>query len=433
MRSIAFFVFATLVGCGGSTVDEGSPTTDSGVTTNPDSAVTASALPCDVDAVLETQCRSCHGATPKSGAPMSLVTLDELRKNAAKVKERINLPADTVGRMPQKPNAPLSAADLGVLNAWLDGGTPARTTDCTGSDAGVEDAPPAKPLSCTPDLKVRGGSKWTMPKDSRDIYTCYGFDLTTTAKKHIVGVAPAIQNPKIVHHILLMQSDTAVSPTPTPCSEGAISSYRMLYGWAPGVGSFELPKEAGLPANSGTTHYVVQVHYNNIAALAGETDDSGFDLCTTETLRPNDADILAFGSLNFTINPKTTHNITASLTMPSYLPTVHAIGAFPHMHQLGKKISTTLHRPDGTTVDLGTDNAFDFSNQFFTPLADVVIKPGDTVKTNCIWENPTERTVRYGENTEDEMCYSFTMYYPKISLSAWRWAAPAALAKTTIN
>ena len=45
----------------------------------------------------------------------------------------------------------------------------------------------------------------------------------------------------------------------------------MLYGWAPGVGSFELPKEAGLPANNGTTHYVVQVHYNNISALAGET------------------------------------------------------------------------------------------------------------------------------------------------------------------
>jgi hypothetical protein len=103
------------------------------------------------------------------------------------------------------------------------------------------------------------------------------------------------------------------------------------------------------------------------------------------------------------------------------------------MHQLGKKISTTLFRADGTTADLGADPAFDFQNQYFTPLADTVIKPGDTVKTNCIWENPTDRTVTYGENTEDEMCYSFTMYYPKITSSLWRWAAPAATAQTTVN
>ena len=95
---------------------------------------------------------------------------------------------------------------------------------------------------------------------------------------------------------------------------------------------------------------MVQVHYNNITALDGQTDDSGFDLCTTETLRPNDADIMAFGSMKFTINPKSRTDITATLTVPSLLPTVHAIGAFPHMHQLGKKISTTLYRADGSTV-----------------------------------------------------------------------------------
>jgi cytochrome c5 len=432
MRSIAFLVFASLVSCGGSTADD-TPTNDTGVTQQSETGITASAPPCDVDAIVERECRTCHGATPKFGAPMALVTRAELQAHATKVKERINLPAETVGRMPQRPNAPLSSGDLATLNAWLDGGTPARTTECTKADAGVEDAPPVRPLSCTPDVKVRSGSKWTMPKDTRDVYTCYGFDLTVASKKHIIGVAPAIQNSKIVHHILLMQSDSAVSSTPQPCSPGAISNYRMLYAWAPGVGSFELPKEAGLPANTGTSHFVVQVHYNNIAALAGETDDSGFDFCTTESLRPNDADVLAFGSMNFTIDPKATLNITASWTIPGLIPTVHAIGAFPHMHQLGKKIATTLVRADGSTADLGTDAAFDFANQFFTPLADIVIKPGDTVKTNCIWENPTSRTVRYGENTEDEMCYSFTMYYPKITTALWRWGAPAALARTTVN
>jgi hypothetical protein len=34
--------------------------------------------------------------------------------------------------------------------------------------------------------------------------------------------------------------------------------------------------------------------------------------------------------------------------------------------------------------------------------------------------------VSFGQDTEDEMCYSFTAYYPKITSAGWSWALPAA-------
>lgn len=420
------------VGCGSSVSNDAQPAggTDAGV----DTSTSAQQLPCEVDAILEKNCRSCHGATPQFGAPMSLVTWADVQKNAAEVKRRINLPADSPERMPQKPNPALSAADLATMNGWLDGGTPARATaDCSGgSDGGTIDPTP-KPLSCTPDVQVRPKSKWAMPTDQKDVYVCYGFEYDTSVKKHVIGVAPMINNPKIVHHILLMQSDAPVDGTPVPCSEGSIGKYRMLYAWAPGVGSFELPKEAGLPAEPGKSHFVVQIHYNNVKALAGELDDSGFDFCSTTELRPNDADVLAFGSMKFTIPAKGKLDLTASWTIPAGLPELHAIGTFPHMHQLGKSLGTTLHPKAGGTVDLGTDSAFDFNNQFFASLPNISLKSGDTVKTRCVWENPGSSPVSYGENTENEMCFGFTMYYPKITSSVWSWAAPAYLSTSTVN
>ncbi|MBI2392133.1 MAG: peptidylglycine alpha-amidating monooxygenase [Deltaproteobacteria bacterium] len=427
------------IGCGSKVTNEAAtPTSDGGAIQTTDAAV-ADRLPCDVDAVLANECRTCHGSTPSFGAPMSLVTLADLQKPSPsdpskktweEVKRRVNLPADSPERMPQAPNHPLTAADLATLNAWFSAGAPGSSETCMPADGGH---PPPKPLSCTPDVQLRPKTKWTMPKDRHDVYACYGVELDSAVKKHVIAVEPKILNTKIVHHILLMQSDAPVDGTPFPCGAGTIARYRMLYGWAPGVGSFELPKEAGLPAGPGKTYFVVQIHYNNLTALEGETDDSGFDLCSTSELRPNDADVMAFGSMKFAIPPMSTHDITASWTLPGSVGELHAIGAFPHMHQLGRSITTTLHPASGGTIDLGSAPGFDFENQFFAPLPSVAMKSGDTVRTRCVWKNDGKTAVSYGEDTAEEMCFSFTMYYPKITFSPWSWAAPAYLSSTTVN
>jgi hypothetical protein len=427
-----FLLFLGIAACGGSSnvdPDGGSPDAsnvgnDGGVTLN------AGRLPCDVDAILQKSCRTCHGATPQFGAPMPLVTHADLHKAlpsdaSKKVFQQIPVRiGDDAKPMPPAPNPRLAASDRAVLDAWVNAGAPQGPESCNTTppgDGGVIGPAP----TCTPDTDVIGKTAFEMPQSTKDEYICFGVDVPVTGKRHGIAVIPKIDNAKIVHHVLLMQSDTAVSPDPTPCS-AVLIQYRMLYGWAPGAQGFTLPEEAGLPM-SGTMHYVVQVHYSNLTGLSGEKDRSGFQLCTTDKLRPNDADVMAFGTNGFTIPARGKLDITCDLTVPTQIanPPRTVFAAMPHMHQLGKMISTThLPKAGGAPVDLGTDASFQFSSQSWFVVKST-IAAGDVVRTRCVWENPGNQPVGWGESTSEEMCYSFSLYYPKITSNLWSWMAPA--------
>jgi hypothetical protein len=334
------------------------------------------------------------------------------------VKQRIH---DDERPMPQPPNARLDAADLSTLDAWIAQGAPQSTATCDADAASKPDSG----LSCTPDVHMAPASAFAMPQNATDLYQCYGFDMPVSAKRHMVGIAPHIDNPNIIHHLVLFQSDSATSSTPGPCNLVAQAKWRLIYGWAPGTKSFELPPEAGFALDEGVAHYVVQIHYNNVHGLANQTDASGFDFCTTSQLRPNDADAVVFGAEKFTIQPRSTLDLTCTYTMPATTPTLHVFAALPHMHQIGESIATTDTGGDGgASVDLGTRPQWDFGNQYYVDL-DATISAGDTIRTRCVWTNGTTAPVTYGPYTEDEMCFSYTMYYPRVVDPTWTFLEPA--------
>ncbi|WP_394828400.1 hypothetical protein [Pendulispora albinea] len=333
---------------------------------------------------------------------------------------------DETAPMPAKGR--LSPADMRILDDYIAAGAP-RSSDSCAPRPGKDDGP--APLDCHPDVHIRPKVAWIMPKDRHDQYVCYGVDVTQASKRHAMAIAPIVQNRRIVHHALLMQSDRAEDPTPHPCTPGGVVRWRMIYAWAPGGQNLVLPEETGFP-QEGTTHYVVQIHYNNVAGLEAETDASGFDVCTTDKLRPSDADVMAFGATNFTLPPRSRYDMTCKVTVPPFFGQVRAIYGMPHMHKLGTTLVNTLH-PAGAgakPVDLGTQSAWDFNNQPWYPI-DATLRAGDVIKTRCAWINPTQSPVTFGENTEDEMCYAFTVYYPKITAPTWSWALPAASSTCT--
>ena len=86
----------------------------------------------------------------------------------------------------------------------------------------------------------------------------------------------------------------------------------------------DFPAEAGLPLE-GTRHYMVQVHYSNLNHLEGEKDASGFDLCTTSELRANDADIVAFGGMTFTVPAQGKLDLTCDLLLPKGTADLHVL------------------------------------------------------------------------------------------------------------
>ncbi len=393
---------------------------------------TTPGIPCDVDAILQKSCRSCHAATPTFGAPMPLVTHADLLADSRsapgkKVYERVGARIhDDKAPMPQPPNPRLGQAEMATLDAWIAKGAPAGAGACstTPVDPGV------KPLSCTPDQKIRPASRFSVPPLSAtdpDLYVCYGFDTTAPSKRHVIAGAPKVDNAKVVHHILLYQADAAVDGTPKPCGAGGGQGWRLVTGWAPGGGNFELPPEAGFAEEQGTTHWAMQIHYNNGTGLTGELDETGFDLCTTDQLRPNDADIMATGTVQINIPPHSTTQTTCEFTVPTTLggQTLKVIGSSAHMHRLGVAQYAKRVRGGVETTILDAP-AFSFQNGAGVQKVDVDIQPGDTIRTMCKWKNTGSQEVKFGEGTGDEMCFAFMTYYPKITVPQFRWALPAA-------
>lgn len=390
-------------------------------------APASNGLPCDVDAVLAANCRQCHTSPPQFGAPMPLTSHDALhaplpsdgsRKVYERVVERI---ASDQSPMPPPPNARLSDADRATLTSWVAAGAPSSTEVC-----GTGPAPkPAPTVACTPNVFLRPASKWTMPKDKKDEYVCYGFDIDSPSPTHVTAFEPRVDNTKIVHHIVLFEAPSSVSPTPQPCGSGGSLQWRMVSGWAPGGKGMELPKDVGFPlVAGGKTHYVMQIHYSNLQALEGEVDESGYDLCT-EAPRAQEADVVAFGTQSFTI-PATGQPFTrdCQINVPAQLAGKKMIAAMPHMHKLGTAMSTVIERAGAAPIDLGTVAAWDFNTQAWLAI-DGETKSGDVIRTKCTWVNGTGQPVGFGDATSEEMCYSFTMYYPRVSSQIWSWALPA--------
>jgi hypothetical protein len=444
MRSIQLALGIGLLGiaanCGGVSSSTTGPSTsdsDGGTVGTSDGGTIPqtgpSDLPCAVDTILAQHCRSCHQNPPLSGARMPLMTWSDLQAPAKsdpskKVYELLGTRIhDNVKPMPPPPNMRLSATDTTTLDNYIAAGAPKSTEMCSTTqnpDGGVVD-----PLNCTPDVHMKSTMQWTMPTASTDEYVCYGYDVTTPDPKHIIAFAPHVDNAKIVHHILVFQADAAEPTTPAKCSSGGKAGWRIVYVWAPGGKNMYLPKEAGFPLTPGAaTHYVVQVHYNNANALAGEVDSTGVDACTS-TPRQYEADVVAFGTQSFTIPANNLpYDRTCTVQVPSQLAGKTMFTAMPHMHQAGTQLDTRLTPVGGgPDVDMGKITNWDFQSQFWLPIS-VVPKTNDTITTHCQWRNTTGADITFGEKTSNEMCYSFTMYYPRIP-APWHWATPAYLSK----
>ena len=222
-------------------------------------------------------------------------------------------------------------------------------------DAGMGgDDDASVPDDCVFDTHLAPAAPYAMV--GQEQYACYGFDIPTAGKRHVTQIKVHVDNSKIVHHVLLLQSPTSVSGTPAACDPAPSFGAPMMYAWALGGNPLILPPEAGFPQDQ-TTHYLVQVHYDNAANVPNPTDSTGFDLCTTSSLRKYDADVVAFGTELIVIPPRASTTVTSCFTVPSSLGGATFFAAFPHMHELGTSIGDVAPHGGGRARRHGHDRA----------------------------------------------------------------------------
>jgi hypothetical protein len=311
-----------------------------------------------------------------------------------------------------------------------------------GPDGGIEMPDPIDmpvepdPSECTwVDIKAQAdasGAPYTVAANAFEQYRCFFIDVpqfsTPTQGLAFYSINEVEQAPW-VHHWLLYQlapGAGGANGTSIDCL-GTHLDAALVAGWAPGATPWFLPSHVGVELSS---RFLLEIHYNNPGRPASP-DSSGVRICSTQNLRPQTAGVSWLGSDFFpAVAPGAVGHQTKSRCTPTITGTepLHILRTWPHMHLLGRRMTARMIRSGGQSITYH-DQPFDFNYQvqYDTPI---LMHPGDSIETTCVYDNPTSNFVGFGEATTQEMCYNFTVAYPA---SVLRNALPSVHSNACLN
>ena len=314
------------------------------------------------------------------------------------------------------------------------------------------------------------------PKSGYDDYRCFLLDPKVSEDSVIQSIEFIPQRKDYVHHAIIFRVSEADIPealtldssgTGWPCFGGSglggmFTSFvtsPWISAWAPGRGKDLPPTGYGIPFKKGE-QFVLQVHYNLLAATSGkiETDQSKIVMeavpLTETTVKPLNIELFAapveLACPEGVTGPLCDRaaavkdlaqrtkggaelellGIAALCGRNLFFPVPDVVTkcdqkvrsnytivtAAPHMHLLGRKLKMTLN--PGTLEEQSIINVekYDFDDQSPIPLkTPLKVKSGDVIRIECTHDpklrqllpalkNLPPRYVTWGEGSSDEMC-----------------------------
>jgi len=187
---------------------------------------------------------------------------------------------------------------------------------------------------------------------------------------------------------------------------GDLGAGHIIYASGVGTNPIYFPDHVGLKVAAGQT-LVLQLHLFNPTgeAISGTSGIEIVEIAPEDV--ESEADLFLPGPFDFSIPPNQEYTHASTCTVGAEQ---HLFAVFPHMHQLGKHLKTTL--TVGGQPMVIHDGDYDFNHQAFIPFDTVTLEPGDSIETACTWDNTTSSTVQWGESTTTEMCFSILYRYP---------------------
>lgn len=360
----------------------------------------------DVLPITQVSCNGCH--TAGGIAPFALDSYEAARGKAALMSDAVKNK-----RMPPWPaskdcggtfvgDRTLSDAQIATIESWFFDDAP---------EGNPADAP--APIDATTDQlpKVDFEGKMAAPytPEIKDDYRCFIIDPALTQGKTVTGYDILPGSKKVVHHVILYIVDRNTATTKDnqdakagwECFGGAdVSTAGALGAWAPGGAAIVYPSRTGIRMKT-TEVLAMQVHYNT--DNGSEADETSVKLMYgtgTETqayLIPLVADNFAIPAS--AVDHRHSEDINNTLGFP-----IKLWGFLPHMHTKGRAISMVANDTD-CLVDVPKWD-FHWQTQYFR-RSPYQLPANGKLTMKCSWDNPTNATVRWGEGTNDEMCFAF--------------------------
>jgi hypothetical protein len=375
--------------------------------------------------IIYQNCVTCH--RPGEAGPFPLISYEDVQKRGALIarvtKSRYMPPWHAAkGYGDFKDERRLTDDEITKIGEWVDQGMP------QGDPAGMPEVPrfPEDWHLGRPDLILEMPVGYDLPASGPDIFRNFVIPTNLTEDKWVRAIEFRPSARKVVHHVLFAyDADGAqrkldgrdgrpgYASSMAPIGIGGRGNAGGLGGWAVGATAFLLPegKALKLPKNS---DFILQTHFHLSGKIETERSRVGIyfaDKAPEEDLFGLELPpLFGFGNeLNIPAG-KRDYTIDDSITLPV---DANAFGLYAHAHYVAKEMKATATLPDGTVKPLVWIQDWDFNWQdpymYKTPI---FLPKGTTIDVHFTYDNSVEnprnpsnppRTVRWGEQTEDEM------------------------------
>ncbi len=382
----------------------------------------------DVQPVMAERCGTCHA--PGGITPFSLQTYEEVKEHSAQIAAAV-----TSRRMPPwvassecntyKGERRLAQTEIDTLvdfdkqGALLGDVKDKKEAKLTGSELPWVDKTLSASAAYTP-------NSYVADKTRKDDYRCFILDPDLVGTKDLIGFEVVPGDRREVHHVLLYtvpKAEAQALEDGSPeglgwqCFGGpGTDAPKMVDGWVPGSGVTRFPGQTGVTLFAGDV-LIMQVHYN-MSQTTAVADQTQVKLQYSVNPVPYHAQMFPLVDKSFAIPP---NSMGYTRDVQFELPVDATIwGVIPHMHTKGATAKVEIIPPadkPGPNICLIDVPKWDFQWQqfyFYTAPRGIPMVANSKLKLTCSWNNPTNKTVKWGESTDDEMCLAFLYVTGKI-------------------
>ncbi len=376
----------------------------------------------DIAPILNRSCLACH-RTGEVG-PFALETYAQARTWSAQIKDytarRIMPPWKAVPGHGEFHDARvLTDEEIARIARW----------HATGSPLGDPKSVPPAPRFVEsrewslgkPDMVVQPARAYHLEAEGPDVYRNFVLPVDFKEERFLSAMEFKPGNRAVVHHIVTYFDPTGKSaeldgkekdPGYTVPGTGiGISNAAWGEVWVPGRTPRFMPEGVAIRIPKGSK-LVMQVHYHKNGAP--QADTSQVALYYTKGRVDRQVITWPLGNATFELKPGNSRQLVKSwFSLPA---DAHLRTMFPHMHLLGKEMKVTATLPDGTVKSLIWINDWDFNwQETYVYKEPVALPKGTRIEVVAAYDNSESnphqvlhppKTIRFGEQTTDEMCFA---------------------------
>ena len=310
----------------------------------------------DVAPIFQAKCQNCHH--PGAGAPMSLITYEEIRPWARSIRTRVQnreMPPwhldKTVGIRKYKNDISLTDGEIATITKWIDSGA---------LQGNAADTPPARTFAPEdawhigkPDLIVPMNGQHKMYAKGPDWWIDYFADVPLPEDRYIKAMEIRPGTRRIVHHVVMY----VIEPDAPP---GTPETGVNLHEYAVGKYGDTFNENTGRLLKKGS-RLRFDMHYFAVGEELNDTTEMAFMFYPKGYVPKHEVKSIAFRNLpndelEVAPNMVSRHDGYFRLTKPT------RIDAFqPHMHMRGKAMTLEAINLDNTVTVLSSVDHFDFN------------------------------------------------------------------------